>query len=79
VSSTYFSETYTRSPIDGEDGWEIAVGFVLDCRNREHAIAQLRAYWGDLMGSLILCHESEVHSLGRQTPCHIVNEHTKES
>ena len=62
----YFFEVYTNGP-KGETGWDIEVGFVLNCKTRDEAVSRVKTRFGRKFDTVIQCHESLLHPLGCKT------------
>jgi hypothetical protein len=68
--SHYFFEVYTKG-LNGETGWEIQVGFVLNAGSREQAVSRIKAKFGRRFDEVIQCHESGLFEIkGPKTVLH---------
>lgn len=50
----YFFEIYVNGP-KGQTGWEIKVGYVKDCIDKQAAINAIKAYFGKAFDCVIDC------------------------
>lgn len=66
----YFFEIYTKGP-NGETGWDIKVGFVLNAGDRATAVRRIKAKFGSKFDCIISCHESNLFPIdGEKTILH---------
>ncbi len=62
----HFFEIYTKGP-NGEDGWDIKVGFVFGAKSTEDAIQAVKNRFGSKFSEIIQCHYTCVSPLGCKT------------
>jgi hypothetical protein len=58
----HFFEVYTKGP-DGQTGWDINVGFVLNTSSRREAVERIKRHFGEKFDLIIQCHESTLFEI----------------